>query len=222
MRPNFQIPTSMRFETLTGRSLPVDRSAARRRSLGFRPPQCGCELRLKGPARRTLSCATDAPQEATPSFVHVLDRLIVAANGLPVVGARYKPYWLLSDLAMAAAMGFAWMFSIHFPEVSFFGLCAGLVGALVAYKIIREAKAAFGMVAARSFLQDCLLIIIPAFLATNVGFGSPISFVTAFLGLLMPLYGGIVRIGCFLGGCCYGRRSRNGVLYPRELFEFEQ
>ena len=58
---------------------------------------------------------------------------------------------------MAAAMGFAWMFSIHFPEVSFFGLCAGLVGALVAYKIIREAKAAFGMVAARSFLQDCLL-----------------------------------------------------------------
>ncbi|HEX3494656.1 MAG TPA: hypothetical protein VHT48_04705, partial [Methylocella sp.] len=110
MRPNFQIPTSMRFETLTGRSLPADRSAARRRSLGFRPPQCGCELRLKGPARRTLSCSTDAPQEATPSFVHVLDRLIVAANGLAVVGARYKPYWLLSDLAMAAAVGFAWMF----------------------------------------------------------------------------------------------------------------
>ncbi len=41
----------------------------------------------------------------------------------------------------------------------------------------------------------------------------------AFLGTLLPLYGCLARIGCFLGGCCYGRPSAIGVLYPNRIFE---
>jgi phosphatidylglycerol---prolipoprotein diacylglyceryl transferase len=153
-----------------------------------------------------------------PFFVRLLDRLIAVANACGYCGVRYKPYWMMSDLAALAAVAFAWEFSAHFAEVSCLGLCAGLAGALVAHKLVLEAKAALGAVAARSFLQDCLLIIIPTFVAINLAMGQPMALITAFLGLMMPLYGGIARIGCFLGGCCYGKPCHSGVKYPQALF----
>jgi phosphatidylglycerol:prolipoprotein diacylglycerol transferase len=160
----------------------------------------------------------DATDRRIPFFVHLLDSLIVVANACTYRGVRYKPYWMMSDLAAVAAVAFAWEFSAHFPEDSFLGLCAGVAGALVAHKVVLEAKAAFGAVAARSFLQDCLLIIIPMFVAINLAMGQPMTLITAFLGLLMPLYGGIARVGCFLGGCCYGKPCHSGVKYPHALF----
>ena len=33
------------------------------------------------------------------------------------------------------------------------------------------------------------------------------------------MYGCLARIGCFLGGCCYGKPSTKGVLYPTSVFE---
>lgn len=169
---------------------------------------------LTGTWRRPI----DATDRRIPLFVQLLDELILAANGWAFRGVRYRPYWMMSDLAALAAVVFAWKFSAHFPQVSFLGLCAGVAGALLAHKVVLEAKAAFGAVAARSFLQDCLLIIIPSFLAINMAMGQPVALVTAFLGLLMPLYGGIARIGCFLGGCCYGKPCHRGVTYPHALF----
>jgi phosphatidylglycerol---prolipoprotein diacylglyceryl transferase len=85
--------------------------------------------------------------------------------------------------------------------------------------LVRELKTAFGVSSARSFLQDCLLIIIPSFLLVSLLFKQPIHLMLAFLGTLMPLYGCLARIGCFLGGCCYGRRSAIGVQYPDFVFE---
>jgi phosphatidylglycerol:prolipoprotein diacylglycerol transferase len=36
-------------------------------------------------------------------------------------------------------------------------------------------------------------------------------------GLILALIIGIVRIGCFLGGCCHGKPCRLGVVYPKNL-----
>jgi hypothetical protein len=46
----------------------------------------------------------------------------------------------------------------------------------------------------------------------------PMSLTLAFLGTLLPLYGCLARIGCFLGGCCYGKPSPVGILYPASTF----
>jgi phosphatidylglycerol---prolipoprotein diacylglyceryl transferase len=155
-------------------------------------------------------------EEGNRSF---LDAVVVYANRLILFRSRYKPYWFLSDVAALSALAYAWAFSRRFPGVSGLGLGLAILVALLIYKLVLEAKAALGKGASRSFLQDCLLVIIPCFLAVSLLFKQPLDLTLAFLGTLLPLYGCLARIGCFLGGCCYGKPSTNGVLYPRTIFE---
>jgi phosphatidylglycerol:prolipoprotein diacylglycerol transferase len=151
--------------------------------------------------------------------VAILDRLIRRSNELSFWGISYKPYWLMCDVATVLAIAYAFAFSAHFPSTSRVGLIVAIVSALAVYKSVLELKKLLGKSAARSFLQDCLLFIIPSFLTVSLFFKQPISFILAFLGTLLPLYGCLARIGCFLGGCCYGRASDIGVLYPDRIFE---
>jgi phosphatidylglycerol---prolipoprotein diacylglyceryl transferase len=148
-----------------------------------------------------------------------LDAVVFHANRLTLFRVRYKPYWVMSDAAALSAQAYAWAFSKRFPDVSGLGLGLAILVALLIYKIVLETKAALGKEAARSFLQDCLLVIIPCFLVVSLLFKQPPSLALAFLGTLLPLYGCLARVGCFLGGCCYGKPSTNGVLYPRTIFE---
>src|ERR1700722_8488612 len=180
--------------------------------------RCPCAAPVGAARQQVWECRPDPTSSRNSAFPGLLDFAVDHANRCVVFGVRYKPYWIMSDVAALSALAYAWAFSAHFPQVSFLGLYAGVAGALVAHKVVLEAKAAFGRVAARSFLQDCLLIIIPTFVAINLAMGQPAALITAFLGLLMPLYGGIARIGCFLGGCCYGKPWHSGVKYPHALF----
>jgi phosphatidylglycerol:prolipoprotein diacylglycerol transferase len=148
-----------------------------------------------------------------------LDAIVVHANRVTLFRTRYRPYWIMSDAAALATLAYAWAFSRRFPSVSGLGLGIAILVALLIYKIVLEVKAALGKAAARSFLQDCLLVIIPCFLVVSLLFKQPLSLAFAFIGTLLPLYGCLARIGCFLGGCCYGKPSSNGVLYPRNIFE---
>ena len=163
--------------------------------------------------RRELSSITKRTLAA------VLDHLINRSNQLSFWGISYKPYWLMSDLATVLALAYAFVFSVHFPSISPVGLIVAIVSALLVYKLVLELKTAFGKSAARSFLQDCLLVIIPSFLIVSLLFKQPMNLILAFLGTLLPLYGCIARIGCFLGGCCYGRPSAVGVQYPDRIFQ---
>ncbi len=149
----------------------------------------------------------------------LLDAIVIHANRLTLFRVRYKPYWIMSDAAALSALAYAWAFSRRFPSVSGFGLGLAIFVALLVYKIVLEVKSAVGKAAARSFLQDCLLIIIPSFLVVSWLCKQPLSLAFAFVGTLLPLYGCLARVGCFLGGCCYGKPSAIGVLYPRTIFE---
>jgi phosphatidylglycerol:prolipoprotein diacylglycerol transferase len=124
----------------------------------------------------------------------------------------------MSDLATLCALVYAWAFCQHFPNVSAIGLVTAILFGLLVHKLVLETKAAIGIVAARSFLQDCLLVIMPTFVVASICFGQPMHLMFAFLGTLLPLFGGIVRVGCFLGGCCYGVPSRVGIVYPKSIF----
>jgi len=133
-----------------------------------------------------------------------LDGVVAYANRCTLFGVRYRPYWIMSDLATLCALVYAWAFCQHFPNVSAIGLVTAILFGLLVHKLVLETKAAIGIVAARSFLQDCLLVIMPTFVVASICFGQPMHLMFAFLGTLLPLFGGIVRVGCFLGGCCYG------------------
>ena len=156
--------------------------------------------------------AAEDSQQSRTGRVRFLDTIVAGANRLRLLGVRYRPYWIMSDAAALSAVAYAWAFSKRFPSVSGVGLGLAVLIALVAYKVVLEVKAALGKAAARSFLQDCLVVIIPSFLVVSLLFKQPLNL--AFLGTLMPLYGCLARIGCFLGGCCYGKPSAKGILYP--------
>lgn len=167
---------------------------------------------------RRVAIAGDA-QQCAAGKVRLLDAIVASADGLSLFGMRYRPYWIMSDVAALSALAYAWAFSKRFPSVSGVGLGLAVLIALIVYKLVLEVKAALGKSAARSFLQDCIQVILPCFLVVSFLFRQPLSLTFAFLGTLLPLYGCLARIGCFLGGCCYGKPSTKGVLYPKSLFE---
>jgi phosphatidylglycerol---prolipoprotein diacylglyceryl transferase len=166
-------------------------------------------------SKENCTVAADTEEGKRP----FLDAIVIHANKLTLFRLHYKPYWIMSDAAALSALAYAWAFSRRFPTVSGLGLTVAVLAALFVYKIGLEAKAALGKTAARSFLQDCLLFIIPSFLIVSLLFKQPLSLAFAFFGTLMPLYGCLARVGCFLGGCCFGKPSPSGVLYPRTIFE---
>lgn len=182
-----------------------------------RPTKCEKEERASLVYRR-VAIAGDSQQYAAGK-ARFLDAVVASADRLRLFGVRYRPYWIMSDVAALSALAYAWVFSKRFPSVSSVGLGLALLITLLVYKLVLEIKAALGKPAARSFLQDCLLVILPCFLFVSFLFKQPLSLTFAFLGTLLPLYGCLARIGCFLGGCCYGKPSTKGVLYPKSVFE---
>ena len=148
---------------------------------------------------------------AQKTRLYALDTIVRYANRVTLFGVRYKPYWIMSDLATFSALVYAWAFSRRFPQVSGVGLGLAVLVALLVYKLVLEVKAALGKSAARSFLQDCLLIIIPSFIAVSILLHQPMNLAFSFVGTLLPLYGCFARLGCFLAGCCYGKPSGRGI-----------
>ena len=182
-----------------------------------RPTKCEEEERASLVYRRA-AIAGDS-QQCASGKVRFLDAVVASADRLRLFGMRYRPYWIMSDAAALSALAYARVFSKRFPSVSGVGLGLAVLIALMVYKFVLEVKAALGKPAARSFLQDCLLVILPCFLFVSFLFKQPLGLTFAFLGTLLPLYGCLARIGCFLGGCCYGKPSAKGVLYPKSVFE---
>jgi hypothetical protein len=129
-------------------------SALRLKANGMAPAYCSC----CGPIgsigeHRPLMCTLASTSARTPSLPLLLDAVVASANRCLILDVRYKPYWIMSDLAALSGLGFALAFSSHLRQVSAFGLRAGILGALLAHKVVLEIKAAVGAVAARSFLQ---------------------------------------------------------------------
>lgn len=165
-----------------------------------------------------MSSAIDNRQE-NGSLSSMGDRVVVHANNLTLFGVQYRPYWLMTDFACLLSLLYAWAFTRHFPAISGLYLAVALLSSLLVYKIVREVKAAIGTTAARSFLQDCLLVVIPSFLIVSILCKQPVNLALAYMGTVMPLYGCLTRVGCFLSGCCYGKPSGRGIYYPDSLFE---
>ena len=71
----------------------------------------------------------------------------------------------------------------------------------------------------KSFIQDQMIL---AFFYQGVGqalFKLTHIEIFDFIGVALPLYMFFVRIGCFLSGCCYGKKNKFGVVYPAHIFK---
>jgi phosphatidylglycerol:prolipoprotein diacylglycerol transferase len=126
---------------------------------------------------------------------------------------------MATDLAAVISLSISWFYCQRFPAFPFWSFVAEFFVMTALYKIYLWMKAkAFG-VRSRSFLQDTVLFLLPVYAGLNWILGYPLTEAMDLTGLMFPVYAGIVRIGCFFGGCCYGIPSRIGILYPDSIFE---
>jgi prolipoprotein diacylglyceryltransferase len=152
-----------------------------------------------------------------PRCDHVLDRVVEGAHDA-AGSVGYHPYLAMFDLAMIAGLAVGYLFSVRFGGIGFARWCAVFAVEVALYAGYLAFKRRALGIASRSFLQDTLFFLMPTYLAVSLVVGHPIGAALDVVGLMFPLVLGTIRLGCFLGGCCYGRPVAWGVLYAPRVF----
>ena len=146
--------------------------------------------------------------------VDVIEAFIrIAHRAARHVGYRH-PYFLASDLGLIIPLGLAAAAGNEWGATAWWRLAVPLIGLhLIGYPLYLRLKFKAVKTSARSFLQDTLLLILPSYLLSTVTLGVPMRTATDYLGLFLPVSLALHRIGCLVGGCCYGRPSIHGISY---------
>ena len=168
------------------------------------------------PAQRVPAGSGGRCGQAVSAVNRALDGAVVTTHRL--FPGRYHPYHVFEDLTLGAliALGFAFQTSFGHLDgwVHALAISATFVFFATVYLRIKRRLTGTG---ARSFLQDSLACIFPMYLALSWALGQGMRASLDALALSMLLAGALMRIGCFLGGCCFGAPSRLGVVYPHQV-----
>ena len=165
----------------------------------------------KGPTmNRNAETAGNGSAGAIEAFIRIAHR--VARHG------RYHPYFLASDLGLIVTLGLTATAGNLWGTTDWWRLAAPLiVFHLIGYPLYLKLKLKVVKTPARSFLQDTLLFILPGYLLAMLALGVPMRTATDYLALCLPVTLAFHRIGCLVGGCCYGRPSLHGISYDPDL-----
>ncbi|WP_454917974.1 prolipoprotein diacylglyceryl transferase family protein [Xanthobacter sediminis] len=153
----------------------------------------------------------------------IVDRVNAALDGtVEFVNRRftgkYHPYFLMEDIAGLSFVALGFGFELAFGHLAGWShaLAISIVFALYTLVYLRVKRWVTG-VAARSFMQDSMLFVLPAYLSLSWLMGQDMAAAIDVLALSLLLAVGLMRIGCFFGGCCHGLPSRIGVLYRTQV-----
>lgn len=160
-----------------------------------------------------LRGAADTPP--TPRF---LDRIVLRSHHTRLFGIDYHPYLLCADLSVLSVVAVAWVFSTS-AAVSLGRLLIIIVTTAAVFPLFLRLKARLLSIPTRVYLQDLLFFILPTGFLIGRLLEVPTTTLLDFAGLAVPLAHGVGRIGCFLGGCCFGKPSAVGVMYPPMVWE---
>ena len=106
-------------------------------------------------------------------------------------------------------------------EISFTGFVAVFVAMLVLYRCLLSSGSGsprLAFLSAAPFCRTRCSSCCHSYALVSIAAGYPLKLAFDLAGVVLPIYGGIVRIGCFLGGCCYGSPWQHGVRYPEAIF----
>lgn len=146
------------------------------------------------------------------------DALVARAHGITFFGRPYHPYFVASDAAVIASLSVAYVLIRRSNEIPFVAYVAIYAAVLVLYRGFIWFKAKVLGIPSRSFLQDSVLFLLPVYALLVFLAGYRLSLAFDLAGAVMPMFAAFARVGCFLGGCCYGVPWSHGVMYPAEIF----
>lgn len=155
-------------------------------------------------------------QKLATAINRALDAAVLRARGLRILGHHPHPYIMLLNVAVLSGALIGTERALATPGVHPERFVAAFVATYALYeRVYLPAKLRITGIAARSLLLDLWLFILPAFAALQALAGNDVLGALDVLGFMLPTMLAIVRVGCFLSGCCYGKHSRVGVLYAR-------
>lgn len=150
-----------------------------------------------------------------------LDRSVTNAQQLRLGPRPIHPYHLSFDLGLIASICLILCFTAVWPASNLQAI-PFILNFLLVYisyeRLFLPLKQRVVGITGRSYLQDMLLFILPMHAASCWLLGVPMLASLDLVGLILPLLLSFVRIGCFLGGCCFGLPARIGVRYPDLCF----
>lgn len=151
------------------------------------------------------------------AFNCLLDRSVAGAHEFSATRLGYHPYFLCADIAAVLGIGLGAGYSLYFGQIGLWAVLLNLVLILCGYSGWLRLKKRFFNIHTRTYLQDLLFFLLPAYLGGFHLMGQPMDAALELAGLMLPLALGIGRLGCFFGGCCFGLPSRLGVLYKESF-----
>lgn len=147
-----------------------------------------------------------------------LDRTVAASHRLRFFGLTYHPYLLMADLSGLSVVVLGYAFTrVH--NLEFLPFLLTFVVTWLGYPVFLILKHKYFGSDARAYLEDLLFYLLPVGFIVATVVHVPARPMLDFAGLAVPLAHSIGRIGCFLGGCCFGRPYAAGVLYPPVIWQ---
>lgn len=158
------------------------------------------------------------PDSGGNRALRALERVIAFSHR--ITRKRSHPYFVAMDAAaICGAVATATLTArLSRPQEGVvFAALLLLVFYFPVYPALLAIKRALGARGSRSTLFDSL-ILVPLLVLSAAWCGIPVGTVSTVLAIVLPLTFAITRIGCFLGGCHYGRPHALGVRYrPEDL-----
>jgi hypothetical protein len=127
----------------------------------------------------------------------ILDHAIERSHKIKIFGYNYHPYFLASDCALISVIAASSLLLTHIEGVSFLSFIGVFVLLTVLYYLYMMFKRRILNIQSRSFLQDTVLFILPIYILISYILGWTLELSLDLIGVCLPLYGGIIRIGCF-------------------------
>jgi phosphatidylglycerol:prolipoprotein diacylglycerol transferase len=147
------------------------------------------------------------------------DRFVVWIHGIEPWGIDIHPYLLFLDSGVVASFAFIFIYSTLLTPINTVVYSAIFLVIILGYEnVYTEIKAQVIDTPERNFPLDALVYMLPVGLVLAYAAGLDIDAVATLAAMQLGLSNGFTRLGCFSGGCCYGKNSRFGVRYPAEIF----
>ena len=142
-----------------------------------------------------------------------LETLIRSSHNIRIFGRLYHPYHLAKDIGTIVILIFSVWWIRDRSQLSFLAFVGAFLSMQAVYLIVRSLKYQILGIAERSYIQDSIFILLPTYALASFVLGNAISPAMDLAALDLALGVAFIRVGCFLGGCCYGRPVAWGVTY---------
>jgi len=155
----------------------------------------------------------------------LLDRIVDKSNRIYRNGRRVVPYAAAHQAGKMLSLVLVAWFALFSGDPRMWRFYIAFIPIVRVYQMlyVNRIKPLLFKTANQSFLQDSVLFLVPCMIVMLWLLRVPVGPGLDLFGLILPLMLGFRRIGCFLGGCCFGLPSRIGVLYPEHVLgEFSE